>query len=1160
VFSIERKLKSRWLWSFELLLILLILCNSLHFTVTGARAFGQSPPPLELSQGSASALLPVGKSNELRLEAGGSQVFTLALAHAQYVRIVLSRATAALSLSVLSPAGIKESEIVCLRSGSFPLSFSSNVTGQYQIEVRNHDAKMTSRCEMQIETIRAYETTDKDQLLADQCFANAEGLRAQGDKKGLLEAIKQYDQAVAYWQKASDFRWQAIALKSAAEAQAILGNNETALAQSKQALKLSEATGDIRSQIETLNQIAALYIDLGDQATAFSLAERARSLSAETDDLWGASWALNNIALAAYMKGDMESAMRGFVEAMQVSTRCEDRWAQGQILLNIGYTHFGLGEFARALESYQQAVEIDRIVQDRRAEARALTAIGGASTLLGEKQRALDSHQEALRLFEKIGDPYGQAVTLNGIGYSYEDLGEQQDALDFYQRALTLYRALRNRAFESLTLGYIARVYRALGNLPMALNYNNQKREVSRDLGNRRMEAQTFHTSGEIYRAQGNLTQAMESFRLGLAIAEEVRDVWLQGTLLNEIGGVYAKLRENHKAHVYFMKALPLLRSSGDRDGEARTLTNLAEADCALGNLTEALSQVRDSIHVLESLRARVVNPQQRSSYFASAQRALKLNIDILMRMYERNPSGQSNSEAFAISERARARTLIETLAEAHASIREGVNPSLLAQEQTLQRKLDAEAERQMRILNANHTDEKVREMDRQIRATTVELEKVESEIRQTSSRYATLMQPEPLSAAAIQQQVLDQESVLLEYSLGQERSYLWAITKDTLASFVLPGRTRIESAVSAFLASATARQRKSRNPEEYYAQVAAADRQIGRQSSELAELLLRPVAPIIRKRRLIIVPDGILQRLPFAALPDPSSTASNQGKVVASAIPMVVDHEIIYLPSASTEYVLRNELAKRPSPLQMAAVLADPVFDRNDVRVKAHTRNTASAAVTSANRQLARSLRDIGEPSEGVWIQRLPFTRREAAQIKSLVPSDQYIAALDFDANFETVASEAFQRSRYVHFATHGLLDDQHPELSGIVLSLVNERGEPRNGFLRLQDTYNLKLSADLVVLSACQTGLGKDASGEGLVGLGRGFMYAGAAGVLASLWSVDDLATADLMKSLYTNLLQKKLKPAAALRAAQLEMWKQKKTAPLFFWAAFILQGDWR
>jgi len=199
------------------------------------------------------------------------------------------------------------------------------------------------------------------------------------------------------------------------------------------------------------------------------------------------------------------------------------------------------------------------------------------------------------------------------------------------------------------------------------------------------------------------------------------------------------------------------------------------------------------------------------------------------------------------------------------------------------------------------------------------------------------------------------------------------------------------------------------------------------------------------------------------------------------------------------------------------------------------------------------------GGPGGQLAIKRLPFTRQEADQILSVAPLGENLKALDFKANRATATGSELSNYRYVHFATHGYLDTTTPSLSAIVLSLVNEQGKAQDGFLRAHDIYNLHLPAELVVLSACETGLGKDVRGEGLDGITRGFMYAGARRVIVSLWNVNDKATAALMKRLYTEMLRENRTPAAALRAAQIEMLRLRQWQSPYYWAAFVMQGEW-
>jgi CHAT domain-containing protein len=380
---------------------------------------------------------------------------------------------------------------------------------------------------------------------------------------------------------------------------------------------------------------------------------------------------------------------------------------------------------------------------------------------------------------------------------------------------------------------------------------------------------------------------------------------------------------------------------------------------------------------------------------------------------------------------------------------------------------------------------------------------------------------------------LLDDDTLLLEYSLGEERSYLWAVTRDSLASYELPKLAEIEAAARRFYSLA-------RRADSESAQVEEA-------AASLSKILLAPVADRLGSRRLMIVADGVLHYIPFAALPSPDTRR-----------PLIARHELVSLPSASVLAEMRRDLTGRKAAAKAVAVFADPVFNTDDPRLKPESdKSLRQSGRESSSRDLERAMRDLGV---GERFTRLSFSRREAQAIAAIAPAGQVMKALDFEASRATATGADLSQYRVVHFATHGLLNSEHPELSGVVLSLVDRQGRPQNGFLRLHDVYNLKIPAELIVLSACETGLGKEIRGEGLVGLTRGFMYAGAARVVASLWRVDDAATSEVMKLFYRGMFNRGLRPAAALREAQVEIWKQDRWRSPYFWAAFTLQGEYR
>jgi CHAT domain-containing protein len=606
---------------------------------------------------------------------------------------------------------------------------------------------------------------------------------------------------------------------------------------------------------------------------------------------------------------------------------------------------------------------------------------------------------------------------------------------------------------------------------------------------------------------------------------------------------------EQQKAIASFNEALQISRSVGDRTSEAATLAKLAQSEVDRGNLLEAKHLTETTLASVESLRVNLKSQQMRAAFFASIRQYHELYIETLMRLHKEHPTEGYDALALHASENARARSLLELLMEASAQIRQGVDPSLVEREQQIRQAISAKAELQMRLLSDKHNEEDGAKVANELDALANDYEEVQTKIRQTSPRYAALTQPAPLSLKEIQSRVLDENTLLLEYNLGEKKSYLWVAGSTSLKSFELPGRADIESAARRVYDLITASDRTVPNEslDERYKRLAKADADYPEAAARLSQMLLGPAFSELKTKRLIVVGDGVLQYVPFAALPEPGATET----------PLIVNHEIITLPSASVLDVLRQESMRRLPASRMIAVFADPVFDSRDTRLVANSHDSPTQPPALLDRS---DIKRSAEESGLAGFPRLRFSRDEANQIMKFAPRSKSFAALDFAASRDAAISEDLQNYRIVHFATHGILNSRHAELSGIVLSLVDRDGKPQNGFLRLYDIYNLNLKADMVVLSACQTALGREIKSEGLIGLTRAFMYGGASRVVASLWQTDDRATAVLMGRFYDALLSRQMSGAAALRSAQISMWQDKRWHAPRYWAAFTLQGEWK
>jgi len=913
-----------------------------------------------------------------------------------------------------------------------------------------------------------------------------------------------------------------------------------AIALFEQALKLYREAGDRRGEATTLTNIGSVYSDLGEQQKALEYYSQSLPLRRATGDRGGEATTLNNIGSVYSDLGEQQKALEYYSQSLPLLRAVGDRRGEARTLNNIGLVYSELGEQQKALEYYSQSLPLLRAVGDHSGEAVTLNNIGSVYSDLGEKQKALEYYSQSLPLGRAVGDRGGEATTLNNIGLVYSQLGEKQKAIEYYSQSLPLLRAVGDRRGEAATLGNIGLVYSELGEKQKALEYYSQSLPLFRAVGDRRGEATTLTNIGLVYSDLGEQQKALEYYSQSLPLSRATGDRRGEATTLNNIGNVYSDLGEKQKALEYYSQSLPLSRATGDRGGEAVTLYSMAYVKRHQNNLTEALNDIESSLKIIENLRTKIASPELRTSYFATVQNYYEFYIDLLMQLHKTHPKSGYDIKALEASERSRARSLLELLQETHANIREGISPDLLQQERSVQQQLNAiEKQRIQELSRPNPNQTKVDEIDKQRLALLQQYQQIQTQIRTASPRYAALTQPQPLTLPEIQKQILDENTILLQYSLGQYRSYLWVVTSTKLTSYELPKRAEIETAARNFRTAITSS--IYRNIPQKTAQA----------SANLGQLILQPAAAQLGDKRLLIVPDGVLHYTPFPALTIFQTAGQNANT------PLIAQHEIITLPSASTLASLRQNYGDRKPPSQTLAILADPVFSITDERIKGKLTQETTEKLESNNLGLNRSLRasDLAWPPD-----RLPFTRQEAQTILSLFPSDSSSQKFDFDASRTTATDGNLANYQIIHFATHGIANSQNPELSGIVMSMVDDKGNLLNGFLRLTDIFNLKLSANLVVLSACQTGMGQNIKGEGMVGLTRGFMYAGAQRVAVSLWSVDDEGTSVLMQKFYQKMLQQKLAPAAALRAAQLEMMEQEKWKSPYYWAAFTLQGEWK
>ncbi|MEW6736719.1 MAG: tetratricopeptide repeat protein [Acidobacteriota bacterium] len=1144
-----------WIATFVLLSLLVM------FVSMATTKADQSPSPVQEKVYSSTepVVLEQGNPIERELTGGEAHSYEIKLTAGQFLYVVVEQKGIDVVAVLCGPNGKQLMEVDSPNGtrGPEPILFITEVTGDYRVEVRSLEKAATAgRYDIKITELRTTIPQDKDRIAAHRAFAEGQLLRTSENAETSLKAIEKYKQALSFFRAIEDHSGEALTLIGIGSIYDSLGEKQKALDFYNEALPIIKAVGDRYEEAATLNNIGAVYDSQGNKQKALDFYNEALPIIRAIGDRRGEAATLNNIGFAYDSLGEKRKALDYYNQALSIIRVVGDRYAEIITLNNIGGVYNSQGEKQKALDYYNEALPIIKITKDRRGEAVTLNNIGLVYDSQGEKQKALDCYIQALTIMKTIGDRHQEAITLNNIGGIYHSLGEKQKALDYCNQALPIIRAVGDRRQEATTLNNLGLVYHSLGERQKALDCCIQALSIIRVVGDRRQEAIMLNDLGLVYHSLGERQKALDHYHQALPIIRIVDDRRQEATTLNNLGLVYHSLGERQKALDHYHQALPIIKAVGDRRGEATVVYNLARVEHDQGNLVEAQNKIEYAIRLIESIRTNIINQKLRSSYFASVQEQYEFYIALLMQLHQQDASAGYEILALEASERARARGLIELLTESRADIHQGVEAQLVEKEKNVQQRLTDKTEILVRLRNRKGKEIEISALEKEVDQLITEFQQIQAEIRQKSPRYAALTQPQPLSLKEIQQQVLDQDTLLLEYALGKENSYLWAVTTTSISSYKLPKRDEIEALAKTVYQLVSSYENALTNAETTYLEAA----------TKLSQIIFGPVAKQLGKKRLLIVSDGVLQYTPFVALPLPTNTSAKNGKRSASTPAWLgFNNEIISEPSASTVAVLRRELAGRLSATKTVAVLADPVFSPDDERVKrlpekaAYSNTQSTEPVTESIKELnlTRSLLDVD--GRGT-LARLPFSRDEAKAIRSLVNAGEYKEALDFDADLATATSAELGQYRYVHFASHGLIDSKHPELSGIVLSLVDEQGKTRNGMLQLADIYNLKLSADLVVLSACRTGLGTEIKGEGLVGLTRGFMYAGSARVMASLWDIEDRATAKLIGHFYHGLLKEKLRPAAALQKAQRIMWRSSAYRSPYYWAGMQLSGEWR
>lgn len=865
--------------------------------------------------------------------------------------------------------------------------------------------------------------------------------------------------------------------------------------QERRGYQLADAADDPRSAIAPLEQALAYWQRRGE------LARQAATLAA--------------LGIAyRRLDGERRRALAVSDQAAELYRRLGDDYQLGHVLLLTGFLRLG-GDTRRAIADLEEARQRILATRDARTAALCSSHLGTAHWTLGNVERAIELFEGALRELGPSPDEQ-RANVLVDYGRALLVHNAAEPAYRAFAEAGAIYRRLGRPNQNAIALGGMADAAERGDALAAARELVDEALGEMGPAAQAAFRATLTTLRGRLEMRSGELEKAKVTLDAAVALAEPGGGGPLASAL--EPRGLVALRRGRPAEALRDFERARAIFAAENRSGLASAQARCAEALQALGRLEEARERILEAIAGVEELRADARQLAVRRSYFGFRQNYFSTAIDILMELDRRHPEKGYDREALALHE---SRSAVELRARREAGPAAGAaQPELKEKEAELERELtrrDAEARAH----------------------PSAEAEAAAAQALQDLERVWKQMNPEPAPlrpaiSLDLFRELLDGDTLALVYVLGERRSFLFALSREGLRHAELPGREEIESETGLFTA-----------------EVARAG--VPAQGERLAEMLLGPVAGELGSRRLVVIAEGGLQRLPFAALP---RLGGRRGFLIE-------DHEIVTLPSLTSLSLVREKAPAAPEPGRMA-VFADPVFSPGDPRCGTASASSAPAAPSASSAEtsalgLAGEIRSIGLGLRAVAPRRLPFTRREAEALAGRLPGKSSMY-LDFAASRDGFLALPDGRYRLLHIATHAAASHRFPELSGLFFSQMNAAGQEVEGFVRAFEIARKDWRAELVNLSACDTGLGPEIAGEGLLGLSRAFLEAGARRVIASLWNVDDRSTAALMARFYEEHLGRGLAPAAALRAAQVALLAAPETAQPYHWAAFVLQGDWR
>jgi CHAT domain-containing protein/tetratricopeptide (TPR) repeat protein len=912
------------------------------------------------------------------------------------------------------------------------------------------------------------------------------------------------------------------------------GNYSQAIKLFQTALGIAQQTMDVKREVYCLMTLGKLSWSAGNveeseefYSQALKTAQDFHLRKEESDSLKALRiYELYSLGKADRLARQYEKSLKNFSSAVELARALGSREHELKCLRQLSLVYLEMNDLDLFFSLSQQALEIAQGLNDKRERAKSLINIGLGHLKLNNYSQALSSTYGALEFARAAGNHEDEAVCLKNIALLLMHLGVYEKALDYLLSATEIDRDIGNDFFVSTDMINLGQAFQRKGlifgnrsDLSRALEYYREALALAIKKNDKKSELNLRNNMGTISLDLGNFEEALTSFQCAYQQAEKPQDREALMHILNNLGVCHFQMGNSEKAQVFLENSIEL----GNRIGRNKMLWEpyffLGQCFEKKSAFDQAATSYQDAIDAVDHIRSHIFFDAYKASFVRDKLKTYESLIGLLFRLSRNGLARDSEEKIFSLIERAKARAFLESLGDFKSQMSRRLDSDWKEREAESSRRISALIQE---MLKSDFPENKRAGLQKELNQAEDEYLALLARMRTDVPEVADLIAPLPAGLEKAREWLPDEKTAMIEYFLGEKQSFVFFITKNNWFLMPLPPRQGIAGSLKAYLKNL------SDPSEREFRGVLAAKRLYRELLSSGLETLPGSI------EHLIIIPDDVLYYLPFETLIFDGEVPSGQNDFLISK------YSISYAPSFSSLLFLEGRKRKARYSKALLA-LGNPAYALKESR---KTNNIG---------KIFEIMKESYQ-AEGFVLSSLAQSEAEIRAISKFPPKGKTDIYLRKNASENLVKKIPLEDYQIIHFACHGFLDEKLPFRSALVLSSTDDS---EDGFLQVREIYNLRLAADLVVLSACHTSAGYLERGEGILGLTRIFFYSGARSVLASLWKIHDKASAEFMRRFYFHLSQKNDK-AQALRLAKLDMLRSKYSHP-FFWAGFVLNGEY-